>query len=214
MRFSTQRLGWATAAIIAVAVSAPARADLVLEYNSVVTGTAPTGLGPWLKVTLSDVGAGSVKMKLENLVHSASEFITHVYFNVDPNLGEDGWSISYVSGQDTSSTPTIKFDNYNGPGSGKFDLDYGYATANNSNRFTSGEISEFLITKTGLSAQSFWYQTNKGEYSVAHVQGIEGAYSGTIRPYAVVKPVPAPAAGLLGMLGLAMVSSRRRRCAA
>src|SRR5690606_3209112 len=109
----SNRMIWGLALLLTFMVGAQARADLVIEYNSVVTGGTPSGAGPWLRATFTDVTAGTVKLKLENLVNSASEFISNVYFNINPALTDSGWSFAFQSGQNTASTPVVNIDTYN-----------------------------------------------------------------------------------------------------
>ena len=103
-------------AAVALCTASIASADtFTLNYG--FSGTTPDA-GPWAQVTITDVSANTVKVKMES-AGSWAGFIDSFYFNIDPNV--TGFSVSTVTGQ-AASTVTYSPDAYKADGDGLFDL--------------------------------------------------------------------------------------------
>lgn len=215
------KLGWllGMAAITGLATCAarPAKAQLILEFSNLLNGTAPVGSAPWLRATFTTVSAGTVNLKLENLLPS-SEFVDDWGFNIDPSLaaGLGGTSLSGLAVAQQTGAGILPFGSGSvkgvdasngGPNmkAGLFDLVFGWPTPS-ATRFPGGTSATFQLTGTGLTENAFYFQTTADShmfagpyYSAAHIQGIPGGQSGSV--YAVkVEPqtgVPEPGAWAL-----------------
>lgn len=213
----------ASSAILGAAPAA--RADFAADMGMVYNGTAPTGNGPYGRVTVETLAPGTVRLTMANLLDIGPQFVNDWYFNLDPAKNPNDLLVTYVSGQAAQSV--IKGVNAvepPGPG-GDFDLQFQFGTANNANRFTANETSVYTITGNGINAESFRFlsQNESNAYlSAMTVQGIptrggtaSGEIAGTLRVSQTAVPEPGTFAlagmGLLPLAGTILRRRRRRR---
>ena len=166
---------------------APANAtSYTYNLSSIFGGFNPGGTAPWLTATINDgggTGSVTVTMSVSSSLPSG-EFVSDVFFNVDPTINPANLSFSNSSGQAAASiTHTTGGNCCNADGGGLYDIDFGFETANNSNRFTAGESSVYTITATGLTAGSFLFASTvhggNGTWgAAAHIQGIANTSGG------------------------------------
>lgn len=223
----------AFALMMATWAAPPADAQLILEFNSLLNGAAPVGGSPWLRATFTTVAAGTVDLKLENLLPSG-EFVDDWGFNVDPSLtaglggnGLPGMTVTQLSGAGIhpfGSGSVIGVDASNGGANmkaGLFDLVFGWPTPA-AERFPGGSTATFQIAGAGLTENAFYFETAADShmfggpyYSAAHIQGIPTGKSGSIYGVRVIpqSDVPEPGAWALfaGAVVPAAVLFRRRR---
>jgi hypothetical protein len=203
------------------AAAATVTFDFNYEFSS---GTSPVGATPWLTATFTDLAPGSVQLVVSTSGLTANEFVSELYFNVDPLLNAAGLGFT----RDIASTgPDLNPPNngiftatnqYQADGDGLYDIlfDLPPPPGQQSAVFGTNETLIYTISGTGLSAQSFYFLSqpagnNNGPfYAAAHIQRI-----GTGDASGWVAPVPVPAAVWLLLSGLgSLVAVRKRRVTA
>jgi hypothetical protein len=201
-----------------------ANAAVTFTYNDLITGTAPSGTGPWLTALFEDTATpGQVKLTLTSDLNDLDEFWSKIYFNLNPDLDASDLSATNVTNTGGFDFPTFDTGTFNDAGN-TFDIEFGFETAGSSGgvkRFSNSDIFvvTFLLNAAGLDATDFAFPADgKGYYSSAHVQGIAtGAGSGKLGPDDPFGPteVPLPAAAWLFMAGLVPLAGflRKRRAA-
>ena len=221
--FTSVPLGVAIAMLFTVNATAISF-DLNTEFSG---GAAPSGPPPWVEITITDNGAGTVTLKIDNLGLTGTEFNSQTLLNLESAFrgsltvalsGSSGTfsaaTVAQQTGSETSGAGTFKAD-----GDGFFDVSFSYATGGGgAARFGVGESATYTITSSvsGLDATDFNLLSDLGSgssvwHAAAHVQGVAGnplATSGWIGDGAV--PDGGMTVGLLGM-AMAGLSLLRRK---
>ena len=181
------------------------------DLSTVYTGTTPSGSPSWLTMNFS--GSSTVNLTLSSHLQSTSEFITNVYFSLNPTLNPTNLAFSHVSGDIASISKGTNA--FMAPGDGIYDVRFQFPNSP-SGRFTGSDVSVYSITCPGcasFSANSFNVLGAPGPGStagpflaVAKVQGI-GAndWSGHIAA------VPIPGTLLMFGAGFAGFAAWKRR---
>jgi hypothetical protein len=208
-------------ALLALTLVPFASADLVIDLNTTINGSSPSGSTPWATATFHTVSPGTVTLTLDNLLGS-TQFIPTWLFNFSGDAS--ALTFSYVSGNHATITADATQDLSGGNQikAGLFNILFSWPTNNSSaDRFSAGETTVYTITGGSITANSFDFLSankpnpngsNGGWISVAEVRGIppQGA-SGSIGATGGTVATPEPASLLLlgsGLLGLAL---RRRK---
>jgi len=226
---------------VLAAPKASEASSITYTFNAAFNGTAPTSTTPWLTLAFTDV-AGGVELKATSSLEVGTEFIDEVTFNtttaftlpttlagsfgdwaktLEPTCGSggtSGWCFVYTpNGETLSGSGNL--------GSG-FDVRLIFDNAPSNIRFDGTDSATFLLTGTGLTAQSFLSKSvngrNDGYYVGAHIQGIpvaggrattSGAAFGVPEPVVPESVVPEPASLLMLGSGLGALGGylRRRR---
>jgi hypothetical protein len=199
------------------------RANTVeFDYNNTFSGTSPSGSAPWMTATFSDVSANTVSLTLSGAGLVGTEYVKGWYFNVN-NINPGSLSFAEWSQIGTFQAATISqgTDSYKADGSGKYDILFGFATANNNGqRFMSGDAITYIITGTGLDALDFdalcTASAGMGPfYSAAQVCAIpSNGQSGWVNPTGASndRAVPDIATTILLLgLGLSLLETMRRK---
>ncbi|MDE3167531.1 MAG: PEP-CTERM sorting domain-containing protein [Acidobacteriota bacterium] len=208
-------------AALALLFAGTARADLHIGLSSLINGSTPTGVTPWLDAVFHTNTAGDVTLTMSNLM-PAAEITDDWMFNVLVNGGLDATSLvaHYVSGPAYTLTQRSSQSDNGGSNmkAGLFNLHFAWTTANNANRFSGGRTVVMEFTGGGITEDSFdvlsAVDTRYGittAVSAAHIQGIPPSTSGSVRGD-VVPPVPEPGSILLFLgaaAGLAPAIRRR-----
>jgi hypothetical protein len=192
----------------AVVSQSSAQASIVVELDYEFSGASdPSGTPPWLRATFTNLGSGVVQLKLENLLETASEFVSGWYFNLDPALAPTSLFFSHVSTLGTVSLPSISkgVDVFGADGDGLYDVLFSFSTS--SGRFEGGEELVYNIQYGDpnlgtLDELDFAFESkprggNGVYFSAAHVQGIPpgGSNSGWIGAQDYFVPPPPPPGG-------------------
>ena len=200
------------------AAAAPIVFDLDVQFSN---ATLPGGPAPWLRATIDDtiVTPGfDVRMTLETIGLTGSEFVSDWYFNVAPALNPA--TFGFVGVNIAASNPIVishTTDCCNADGGGLYDLRFAFPVPAGPGRFTGGETVVIDVNWAGgtLTPGDFVFlatpQGGNGPYfSAAHIQGIGAAAALSTFVGADITQAPEP--GLLIMLGggLAALAARRR----
>lgn len=192
---------------MAVVSSAAFSATVVFNLNSLYTGTTPSGTAPWVTITIADIAANKVNVKIDhNATSVAGQFVSNVYLNMDPFVS--GITISNEVNANKRNGFGTALNGVNGAAGHNFDMEINFQTSNSGggiDRLKPGEFWSGDLTGTGLAANNFLSVDNFGMFAGAQVQGIPGNQSGHI----AAVPEPATMFGLA--MGVAAIAARRRK---
>lgn len=218
----------AMTAVSPMVFAAPVAAPWTVGVDSIATGTAPAGIGPWLSAAFQQTGSNTGTLTLTSSL-SGGEFLQG---NGDKNLG---WAFNFgdaltslkcTSGTCASSA-TFGGSYSGGPqgganATGNFNVLFTW----DKNRFGAGDTAVYEITFASTLTGSPFAANANGNSSLAHIQGIgkngsvwatSGAPDGGVVPNPDPVPVPEPAEigifglGLVLLGGLLGIERRRRR---
>lgn len=189
--------------LVALAISAPSivRADVVIEFSELVTGSMPSG-SSWATLDIVDSASNEVTMTLtHNTTSVEPQFISSLWLNLTSIPGDLSADFS---------SPVINAawgDDFMTDAGNKWDVWFDLLTAPPEDRLNVGDSVTWTMTGTGLDSLDFWtLSTNQSMngpyYGMAHIQSIPGGDSGK------VAAVPEPAS--LAALGLGAVALLRR----
>lgn len=194
------------------------------DFGDTSGGATPTGAAPWLEAVFTDTGlpANTVQLTVSAANLTGSEFLSCLYFNLNPALDPTGLSFlaSGSTGLFTSPTAQAAANGFKAGPDGKFDFLINFTTTGDaSTRFTGGDSITFTITGiTGLTATDFDFLSapagGSGPYSsAAHIQGIDpNSLSGWINPTETIRnnadrlPSVPDGATTISLLGASLVA--------
>jgi hypothetical protein len=198
-------------------------AVITMDVNNVWNGTSPTGATPYLRAQFGDTSPGTVTLMLSALNLSTNkgnaEDVQDWFFNLDPALDPSKLTFSPKSQVGSFTAPTITDgaqDSVKTQGNVPFDVDFGFATGNPSDRFVEGDSITYTVTYSGagaFDADSFAFTTSKSPfgpfYTSAHIQntGSNGNGSGDISGDSI--PEPASGGIIAASFGFALFFRRR-----
>jgi hypothetical protein len=215
------------AALLLATSAVPTQAATVVTftYTQSFGAVAPDGPAPYATATFDDGGVeGAVTLTMQVAPTVGEADVTQMYFNLDPSLDPTLLSFTRDSGTGPSAANTdilTGVDAFRAGGGGFYDILFDFAPppGRNSLRFNAGESLTYMITGSGITADSFSvFETpgpgrgNPGPFhSVAKFQSTGFNQSGG--DWVGATPVPAAfwlfGSGLLGMIGFA----RRKKAA-
>jgi hypothetical protein len=181
---------------------------------------SPAAPTPWITADFENV-SGGVNLTISAAGLTGSEFASEIYFNLDPSLSLDQFSLTFGETASTGSfsTPTISQaagdNNYKADGDGKYDFRFNFGTASGTTFGSGDSITYFISGIPGLTASSFSFQSAPAGgsgpfYAAAHIQALDGGLSTWIEPGGgPMVPEPAPMA-LLGVSAILLVAVRLR----
>lgn len=192
--------------VAALVLAASGQASYGVTFNldtEFSFGTPPaSSTTPWVTATFSNI-VGGVQLDIFNANLVGTEFVSDFWFNYGGNAALTYTNVSGDSFVDINKNPMTA------DGGGLYSIHFAYNKAN-SDRFTGGEHSIYDIggaTANDFNVLSTPSGGNGTWYAAAHVQGIDGAYSGFIGAI----PEPEIYAMMLAGLGLMGFVARRRR---
>jgi hypothetical protein len=196
----------------AATMATPAKANLIIDLDTVFTGAMPTSTPPWLVADFQDQGTNQVLLTLTSHLEVSTEFIDEVAFNVNPAFTPSALSITRQSGPAPTAilhTTDNAQDLTGGGGKGTgFDIALQWTTASGAGRFDDGDVATFLISASGLTAADFDFPSSQGLLIAAHIRGIPGGASGAV----TAVPVPEPTSIVLMSLGaIGILAAHRGR---
>lgn len=213
--------------------SARANASGILyQFDNVFSGSvAPSPTPPWMNAAFQNAANG-VLLTIASSGLTNGEFVSGLYFNLNPADTVDNLNFSLQDTAGSFSAPTISTGEnaFKADGDGYYDILLNFSTIDGY-RFVVGDSITYLITGvTGLTASDFGYlsypavgDTPNGLFAAAHIQGI-GTSSAWINPsqlniLSVPEPAPVAFAGmgvaiaLLAMLGLQLQLGKKQAIA-
>ncbi len=196
----------ALAGIGAVSCFSSASASIVFEFGSIVTG-APAGGPLYARLTISNAGADTVSLVLENtasMPEADGQAIHRMHLNIDPFIG----NFSVTSLDPHFVDFNLSQDGQNDAGS-KFDVQINFDIAPPADRFLPGDTVSMTATGTGLTESNF-LPMSAGTPRQAMVHLISIPPDGDSAK--VTTPVPEPASiAALGLGALALLRKRRKK---
>ncbi len=182
-------------------------ATVTFNLNSIYTGATPNGTAPWVTITIDDIAANKVNVRVDhNATSVAPQFVSKVWLNVSPFVSDI--TISNEVNANKRDGFSLSNNNVNGGGGHVFDMELSFVTSNSGggvNRLKPGEFWSGDMTGTGLTATNFLDVSNNGLLAGAQIQGIDGVNSGH------VGIVPEPATMTALALGIGAIAARRKR---
>jgi hypothetical protein len=133
--------------------AAGARADsFFYQYTNVYAGTRPEGSPAWVNSLFSDVSTGTVQLKISANGLANGEFLSAMFFNLDPSLNPTKLTFNYVGSSGGFALPTIKTgaDSFKADGQGKYDIDFTFSQKANT-EFTGSDYIIYDITSSAFS---------------------------------------------------------------
>jgi hypothetical protein len=193
--------------------AAGARAgSFFFQYTNVYAGTKPEGSPAWVNSLFSDISPGTVQLKISANGLTGGEFLSAMFFNLDPSLNPTKLAFSYVSGSGGFTLPTIKTgaNAFKADGQGKYDIDFTFSQKA-AKEFTANDYVIYDISSSAftLVASDFdVLSTAAGGCSeflaAAEISGIPGTCdttgTGWVAPGGVT-PAPEPHALAVFALG-------------
>lgn len=191
------------------------------EFGTVFSGqsTPPAAAPPWVEATFLDVTPGTVQLTVTNVGLSSGEFMSGLYFNINPADNVNNLKFSEVSSAGSFTAPMISLgeDSFKADGDGKYDILLSFGTSNGTTFTTDNSITYTITGIASLSSSDFGYQSTPAGgagpfYAAAHIQGTppNNGQSCWIEPDKGPLPVPEPSPKLLLALLAGLFFAARR----
>ncbi len=202
--------GFACGLLVAVAGGSARSDSLLLKLSTHINGTTPGDATPWVTADFESTTAGTVTLTITNTMQSA-EYLHDFLFNTLSTVNPSNLTITQTGGAATPTTIHQGENGYNGGSqtqAGLFDVEMTWSA----NVFAGQDTAIFKITGTNITAATFdafsTVSSGTAYLAAADVRNIQpGGASGSIGTQTAV--VPEPTSGVLGLIGLAGVSSFR-----
>ena len=205
--------------------------SLIVPAHAAVLGTifsdgavAPLNPGPWLTFTTTATGTpNQVLIGFEATNLTGLEFVSELFFNVDPSLDltKLSFSVPTTSGEFGLVELAKEANGFKADGDGSYDIRLAFENSLGSDltqRFTQGDKVTYTASYDGggsFSPASFNYFSESGGGSgasflaAAHLQATPDGGGGSAWVGAV--PEPSPAIYTLVATGMCLVFSRKRQ---
>jgi hypothetical protein len=214
--------------LLGLFIPAGARAgSYFFAFTNVYDGLTPMGSPNWVNTMFSDVSPGTVQLTISASGLADGEFLSAVFFNLDPSLNPTKLNFSYVSSSGGFALPSIT-DGANfvkADGLEKFDVYFSFsqkaATAFTGNDYITYDITSSAYTLT--AADFDFLSPSAGNFgpllASAEISGIpvtnDSLDNGWIGPCQLT-PAPEPRSISLlalaaGLLGASCWQNRRAR---
>jgi hypothetical protein len=187
-----------TVALMLLLACLPASAQNFYLNNPTTNEITPYGDGPWMTISLEDVGINQIGIFVQSTLSKSSEFYHSVTFDFT-NMDARKFTDTSYNQWGTFSAPEAKF--------GRDHITFDFETSNRSNgskRFNNNDSFYVVLSYTGSGTVDSTNLTNP----IAHAQGIDGEYSTKLGPS--VPCIPEPSVAIMGMIGLAALLRRKK----
>ena len=174
-------LSFPTAAIAAIlGFGSPRLQAQAYTYNftGVFSGVTPSGTGPWVDATFQNT-TGGVLLTINNAALSSGEFVSDLYFNLNPAAGNvNNLTFTLENSSAGVSAPLVDTgnDSFKADGDGKYDILLQFSSGK-ARQFGAGDSMTFLISGiAGLTAADFEQESAPSGgaspyYAAAEIQG-------------------------------------------
>lgn len=215
-----QRIRALLACLVSLCCVTPAEADVRLQMDRVMNGSAPGSNPPWLTATFLTLFPGKVELSLQANLDNASEFISQIALNLDPSISPTALTFAQLGGPAYESIGRSTTGNSEslpgaGAGGGGCDILIAWPTGGGSAlRFDKTDLVQLSITgpETLVAENFLFFNTpggNPGQLMLgAHVQGIP-AGGGATTSGAILQSIPEPTPMVLLLTGCAAWFIRR-----
>jgi len=183
--------------------SSPVHAGTVrMEFDSEIDqdNDPPEGNPPWLIATFKGSGLDTVLLTVESRMQAPDQSIKRLWFNTNDNIDADNLTIVQREGGPTVLVSDAVQDGFGGVNQkGQKIRGFDIKLKWNEFEFASNDVVPFDISGAGLTAESFYFLNNSGDYffllATAKIGGVDDPDEGDnhdelIAPTGV--PVPAP----------------------
>jgi hypothetical protein len=201
-------------------------ASFFYQFTNVFAGTTPDGSPAWVSSMFSDVTPGTVQLKISASGLADGEYLSAMFFNLDPGLNPAKLTFSYVGSSGGFALPTIKkgANDFKADGQGKYDIDLKFSQKAgkefSGNDYLIFDVTSSAFTLTASDFDVLCSATGGGSefLAAAEISGIPGVCNttgtGWIAP-GLLTPAPEPRAlallALGGGFGIAGACRRRIR---
>ena len=157
------------------------------QFANVFAGTTPDGSPAWVSSLFSDVAPGTVQLKISANNLANGEFLSALFFNLDPSLNPAKLSFSLVGDSGGFTLPTIQTgaNDFKADNEGKFDINFTFSQ-NAGHQFTGNDYiiydvtsSAFTLTASDFDALSTAAGGCAQLLAAAEIAGIPGTCSTT-----------------------------------
>jgi len=185
---------------------------IVMNFNDEidVDGDPPAGTPPWLIATITDNGTDAVLMTIQSTLQSTDESIKRLWFNTSDDIDANNLTITQREGGPTALSIDSQQDGFGGVSDkGHSILGFDIQLKWTELAFANSDVVQFDISGSGLTAESFNFKNNGGDFhffAVAKVGGVPDPNNehGGLPHDELIAPttIPVPATLFLGALGL------------
>jgi hypothetical protein len=182
------------------------------QFTNVFAGSRPDSAPTWVSSMFSDIKPGTVQLKISADGLTDGNFLSALFFNLDPSLKPSKLTFTYVGGSGGFALPTISTgaDAFKADNQGKFDVYFDFSQRTGS-QFTGNDYVIYDVTSSAfnLTASDFDCLSSAAggcsEYlAAAEISGIPGGCSttgsGWVAPGCTLL-APEPGTGPLLLLG-------------
>ncbi len=168
--------------------------DFFYFFDTIFSGSSPSGSAPWSAEVFQDVAPGVVSLTISNVGLTGSEFVSDLYLNLNSSLDPTRLVISPKGGTPGLSAVSISAaaDQFKADGDGLYDLHFSFGSAE-ANRFGANEYLSYELSGIpGLKADDFAFVSASPAspfYAATHVIG-SGGTSSWIAPSGLTIPEP------------------------
>jgi hypothetical protein len=213
-------LAWLVGAYL-ILHSPAASADVRIELDRVLNGSAPGSSTPWLIATFTTLFPGTVELTLEARLDFPTEFISDIALNLNPAMNPADLLLSssgtpaYQRVNTSSGGNSLNLGGAGASGGGCDILIEWPAGGGSQNRFDGTDSVTLSITgPQDLVAEDFFYYNTvngtDGPLIVgAHIQGIPTGGSQTTSG-AIIQTIPEPGTGVFFGVMIMWFYSRKR----
>lgn len=202
--------------LLGLFLSESARANsFFYQFTNVFAGANPVGKPAWVDASFTDLSAGTVQLEISATDLTDGEFLSSMFFNLDPSLNPSKLKFTYVSGSGGFTLPTISkgANAFKADNEGKYDVYFAFSQRSGS-EFTGSDYVIYDITSSAytLTASDFDFLSTaaggcSGLLAAAEISDIPGVCNnsgdGWIAPKQVTPtPEPRPVALLAVAAGL------------
>jgi hypothetical protein len=155
----------------------------------------PYGVGPWMTISIDDVGINQIGIRIQSELMNTSEFYSSVKFDFS-NMDSRNFTSSSYTQMGVFDQPMFILDNDH--------IIFNFETSGSkkgTKRFNNDDMSYYVLNYNGPGSVTSENITNP----IAHVQGIDGCLSAKLG-----STIPEPSTLGYGLLGCLYILRRKK----